>query len=435
MYARHAETKVGLLVLAASVALLGFLYYATGGSLFQKWRYVNLRFEPGNLAPEKGDKIQVNGVDVGYVDQVGLRTEYQGEGAERKREIYVHVVAKLNCDQACPVGTRGIISESVTMSRVLILIPGTSPENLSDEDTVQHPIPVSQRPDLGTIAQKVSTLMDQAGTTVTSANETLQDIRKLVGTLQGKIEAVEVTEIVANVRDATASLKRTADGLEKDLAVVGADARAGVEDFKRLTASLARLSARLEKDLPAAVADVRDVVARIGGVVDRAAPKVDAFLDDVNRVGRNMVALSEDLSGAGTDAHRIVKEAGSDLDVLADVLIDTGRNLLDASEDLRAHPWKLLNEPSVDVIEYENLRTTMQNYVRAMQKMNATAHTLKSILEQGDASDPTVKALIERTLAEFNASVDRYRAAEKRLMELLEKEQPPSPGARTAPPR
>lgn len=435
MYARHAEIRVGLLVLGASVALLGFLYYATGGSFFREWRYVHLRFEPGNLAPEVGDKIQVNGVDVGYVDKVGLRTEYTGEGEDRKREIYVHVVAKLNCDQACPVGTRGIISESVTMNRVLILIPGTSPENLSDEDTVKNPILVSQRPDIGTIAQKVSTLMEQAGTTVTSANETLQDIRRLVGTLQAKVEAVEVTEIVGNVRDATASLKRTAAGLEKDLAVVGADLRAGLEDFKRLAASIARLSATLEKEVPAAVADVREVVGKVGGVVDRAAPKVDAFLDDVNRVGKNLVAVSEDLTGLGSDARGVVKEAGSDLDVLAEVLIDTGRNLLDASEDLRAHPWKLLNEPSVDEIEYENLRTTMQNYVRAMQKMETTARTLKAVLERGDAEDPTIRALIERILSEFEASVDRYRAAEKRLMELLQQHESGGEGAKTSRPR
>lgn len=440
MYARHAEIKVGLLVIVASVALLGLLLYATQGGFFGDYRYVMLRFEPGNLAPREGDPIQVNGVKVGTVDDVNLRdVTREGDALTKEdeawiaamrrddpdapaivREIYVEVVAKLGSDIQCPVGTRGEIGESVTQTRFLVLIPGKSPIDLTDEDTRRNPIPVTEQPGLASLAAKVGALTDKAGDAVTTADEALLEIKDLVVLIKTQVGEGKVGEIFANVREATASLKRTVTALEEDLAAIAGDVKLGTEDFKRLTASTARLAERLEKDVPAAVTEVRELVAKVGGVVDRAAPKVDEFLDDVNRTGKNLVALSEEFSGIGGDARAMVRELGADVDTLADTLIDTGRNLLDASEDLRAHPWKLLNEPSSDEIAYENLRNTMQNYVRAMQHMNGTARTLQAILERGDKESPAVRALLERTLGDFNRSVERYRTAEKTLVGLLE---------------
>ena len=131
-------------------------------------------------------------------------------------------------------------------------------------------------------------------------------------------------------------------------------------------------------------------------------------------------SLAQETRALLASARALVEELGVDLDTIASTLVDTGRNLLDASEDIRAHPWKALNEPSTDEIAYENLRNTMQNYVRAMQNMNATARTLQAILERGDAQNPTVRALLGRTLLDFKKSEERYRAAEKRLVDLLQ---------------
>lgn len=456
MYARHAEVKVGLLVIGASVALLGLLFFATGSAFFGEYRYVTLRFEPGNLAPREGDPIQLNGVKVGTVHSVDLRTDTrEGErlteadrawiAARRRedpnvpaavRETYVQVIAKLGCEHNCPAGTRGEIGESVTQTRYLVLIPGKSPINLSDEDTRKNPILVTEQPGLASIAAKVDSLVVKAGSAIDTADDTLKTLKLLVVDIKETIAKGKIEEIFGNVREMTAGLKRTVAGLEQDLAAVVADVKAGTQDFKRLTASVARLAEQLEQDVPAAVADVREVVAKVGGVVDRAAPKVDEFLDDVNRTGKNLVALSADFSGIGGDARNLMKELGVDLDILTDTLIDTGRNLLDASEDLRAHPWKLLNEPSADDIAYENLRNTMQNYVRAMQNMNATARTLQAILQRGDAQNPTVRALIERTLLDFRASEEKYRGSEKKLVELLQQGggKPPQPSP-PSPPR
>lgn len=455
MYARHAEFKVGLLVIAASLALLGLILYASQHGVWGKHRYVTLRFEPGSLAPREGDPIQVNGVQVGRVHEVHLRSdERKGDRltkadeawitAMRKddpqapavvREIYVEVIAKLGRDIDCPVGTRGEIGESVTQTRFLVLIPGKSTVDLTDEDTRLEPIPVTEQPGLSSLAAKVEALTDKAGGAVTTADEALSEIKQLAILVRTQLGEGNVAGILANVREATASLKRAVGALETDLATIAADVKIGTEDFKRLTASTARLAERLEKDVPAAVGDVRELVSKVGGVVDRAAPKVDEFLDDVNRTGKNLVALSGEFTGIGDDARAVVRELGGDLDGLADTLVDTGRNLLDASEDLRAHPWKLLNEPSADEIAYENLRNTMQNYVRAMQHMNATARTLQAILQRGDQTNPTVRALVERTLLDFNKSVERYQSSEKKLVQLLQEGDGKKAGAIPARPR
>jgi ABC-type transporter Mla subunit MlaD len=156
-------------------------------------------------------------------------------------------------------------------------------------------------------------------------------------------------------------------------------------------------------------------VAQTMAKIDKAAAKLEGVLDGFTETGREAADL------IASSRPRVV--------AILDRLKTTGTNLKAASEDLRAHPWKLLNEPSEDEIAYENLRNTMQNYVRAMQHMNATARTLQAILQRGDKESPTVRALIERTLLDFDRSVERYRASESKLVELLQagEGRPPQP--------
>lgn len=443
MYTKNAEMKVGLLVLGASLALLGLLFYATGGTLLGDWRHVALRLEVGALAPREGDTIYVNGVDVGQVEKVELITETHQVAEltpeEREalalpagagggyREVHVHAIARLRADLALPEGTEGSISQTVTGSRTLDLRLGRSGKDLTDEQTREAPILVRQASTIDAIGGKVEDLMKDAGGVVKVAEEALTEIRNLVVAIRTKVESAELDQTLGDVRATVASARRVAEELQGRIARIGENVELATGDLRDFAASASRLAARLEKEVPDLATELRAVVAKVDELVAKAAPSVEAFLADLTKTGKTLAQLSTEFQGLGPDARKVVREAGRDLDALMDVLTDTGRNLLDASEDLRAHPWKLLSEPPPGEIAFENLRSVMLNYVRAMQRMEAAAGTLREIFASGNLTDPAVRALVQRTLVDFEGSVEAYRRMEARLVELLEAEAPGAP--------
>ncbi len=447
MYAKRAELKVGILVLAASVAMLTLLVFATGDSLWKQRREVHFRLQVGDLAPAQGDPIYVSGVKIGKVGEVRFRTETRegdqlsegekaairarGEAEGREvplvvREVFVQVIGEVDADQVLPTSTQAELSESVTGIRRLTLILGDSPEDLPEGSTLEKPIVIYQAPGLSSLSDSVGQVMRQAGDAVQSADETLVEVRELVKELKARVGGKHLDRILEDLQETAASLRVAGKTIEGSVSGLGDDIGEAVADVKRLAASGARMLEGLEKDVPGILEDVRGVVARLDGILESAGPQVDSFLADMARTGENLASLSEEFAGIGPDAQALIQGVGGDVETLIEVLTDTARNLLDASEDLRSHPWKLLNEPSPDEIAYDNLRLTTQSYVRAMQKMQETARTLKEVVARGDAQDPVVQALVRRTLAEFQSSVDRYRVLERRLVELLQQNAPPA---------
>ncbi|MFV1958177.1 MAG: hypothetical protein ACC662_02065 [Planctomycetota bacterium] len=447
MRARLSEVRTGFVVLLAVAVLLAFLFYATGGAWMKEYRHVLLRIEPGPLAPREGDPVFLNGLEVGKTQAPFFRMETGTEGGEEGspgattvREIYVYVVAELDAARTLPDGTSGLITEGLTGSRSLRLILGRSLEDLSDADTQTNPIFVRQSPDLSRIADRFNELADQAGLVVkdiskvaSAATDLLAEAKATVVSIRSRIEHGEIDQILEDLAATAASLKRTARSAESLVDGIRDDVSAASADVRRITAGGVRIVNGVETDVAVAMKSVKEATRKIDTLVGRVGPRIDGLLDDVDQVGRNLVALSQDLKER---IPGIAQDFGRDLDALMDELMDTGRNLADASEDVRAHPWKLMNEPSGDVIAHENLRVTMQNYVRAMKRADRAAATLRDLAARPGPADERTRALIARAVANLENSLDRYHEVESRLMDLLGKNLPAAatPRAPAAPP-
>ena len=163
MYTKRAELKAGFVVLAALGATLALLYFAGGSEPFwAEFRSVNLRFEPGFVAPKVGDEVRMNGKTIGRVNEVRqAEAIYRGDQLTpavrarlglldpmvvEARELYILAVLKLPADQIIPKGTTAQIDRLLTGTRELSLLPGRSIENLSDEDIRRSPLPASEAP-------------------------------------------------------------------------------------------------------------------------------------------------------------------------------------------------------------------------------------------------------------------------------------------------
>jgi len=439
MYTKHAEFKAGAIVLCALAALLGLLYYAGGAeSIWRSYRYVDVRFSQGDVAPKKGDAVNMNGAQIGRVSSVTQYEELRGRGHELAltvedrralrlapgedgtvRELYLLARLKMPAEQILPVGTRARISKSLTGSRTLSLLPGNSEANLTDADTRTDPIPGSEIPGLDDIAGRINDLVGTINSVVAQGGDVMTEAKAVLQLVNEKIAAINTEELDRDLRASIASLRRTLEGAEERVAAIAANIEQASVDVKRVAEKGVGTVDDLRADLREVLAGIKEVVRKLDVIVADAKAPVDSFLADMATTGRNLKQLSSEFSGLGPQASQLLSDLGVDTKLLLGNLNDTAHNLLDASEDLRAHPWKLLNKPEEGQIAYENLRSAALNYTRTARDVNEASAHLRGLLTRADLDKPEVKKMVEAALIDFRASLDGYKAAERRWLKLF----------------
>jgi len=443
MYTKHAEFKAGLVVLVALAALLGLVYYAGGEEpIWGDWRYLDIRFKQGYVAPRVGDRVYMNGLGIGRISAVHEHEEVRGtggtaplnaldrmklglaDGAEGTvREIFVLAQVKMPRKQRIPVGTTAQIEKSLTGIRTLSLLPGLSRKNLRDEDTKAHPLLGSEAPGLADISAKINELADRIGTLAIQGGELLREAKGLLGTLRAKIDAFNTVELDRDARAAVGSLRRTMEGLETRVTSIAENLESASGSLKTMAEGGTSAVGDVRKDLKELMTAAKEVVHKLDAILADAKAPIASFLADLKTTGKNVAKLSSEFGGIGPEARKILSDMGVDVKILVARLNDTAHNLLDTSEDLRAHPWKLLNKPDEKKIAFENLRSAAMSYMHAMRDMNESSRRLMGILARKDLDRPDVKQMLSAAVAEFQAAQDRYRADEQRWQALFGKAQ------------
>ncbi len=456
MYTKKAELKVGVLVLAAIAILLGLLYFAGGEyKPWGKYTYWTLRFASGRAAPRAGDPVSLNGAPVGRVESVALVEEVRRgaeltaddrralrlgpddpvEGRER-REVYVRAVVRTDVSLSLPEGTRGLIETNIAGVRSLHLVPGTSVRDIDPESTRTKPIEASEGAGLDSIAQQLEGTLTEIRNAAIGIDRlssegvgVLAEARELLTTIRTKVDAIDVTalneEAVGTLRDIRAAIGRADERIGQVLGSfedagrgVTALANDGREALAEVRTNLSRALTKAES----ALESVDGAAKQVESLIADNGPKVSQFLDSMVTTGERLAAFAAELEGLGPTARGVLDRTGVQMDELLTALTDTAHNLFDASEDIRAHPWKLLNEPEADQIAFDNLRQSSHTYLQALRNVERTLARMeaaKSRLAEGE-SDPG----LEQAITAFKSALDGYGAAEARWTRLFQSTAP-----------
>jgi len=247
-------TALGALTLLAAFLFVWGMNYMLGNPILQGGMDIAIRLSDGG-GLKRGDRVQVQGVEIGTVRNVNLSAG---------RNVVVDV--RLRGRFSLPTDTRATVQGDVFGAHTIQLRPGPSPRNLVSGDTIEG----GAAPQITDIATSLSERAEAVLTGVDSllSPRTLSDVQATAAVLpQG---AAELRAAFVELREAAAALRRTAEGVEE--ARTG-DAVTGAAD--RIEESAQALTAAVEK-----VDRSFDVLSSVLSKIDRGEGTLGRLVND-----------------------------------------------------------------------------------------------------------------------------------------------------------
>lgn len=278
----------------------------------------------------------------------------------------------------------------------------------------------------------------------------------MLATIVGGENAAEVGEVIENVQRLSVLL---GDQVPKDYeefvrptlsnvnTVVGEVAErwpAWSGDVSVTLANAAKASASLVAgidDAKALVDKARQPVDQLAEVVETNAPRVDAILSQAKDVSEQADLLVRNLNEeAMPKLLGVLDSAKTSLDDVASMLgqlqpevarqIPQVRTMLadlrQASSELklsmieiRRNPWRLLYQPTSEIVAHENLYDAARNFTLAAADLKVAGESLQQILAsdpQAFADDPELARSLREDLGD---QLRRYEAAQQDLFRII----------------
>jgi phospholipid/cholesterol/gamma-HCH transport system substrate-binding protein len=268
-------TALGALTLLAAALFVWGMNYLLGNPILQGGMDLAVRLDDG-AGLKRGDRVQVQGVEIGLVRNVNLTTAGK-----------VLVDLRLQGDLALPTDTRALIQGDVFGAHTVQLEPGTSLLRLGDGDTIQG----AAAPQITDIAADLSERATAVLTGVDSllSPTALKDVHATAAVLPEG--AAELRAAFAELRAAAAALRRTAEGVEE--ARTGEAVTGAATEIERSAVALTAAVAKVDSSFDA-LSSVLAKIDRGDGTLGRLVNDSTLYVGFTQAV-REMGLLAADI--------------------------------------------------------------------------------------------------------------------------------------------
>jgi phospholipid/cholesterol/gamma-HCH transport system substrate-binding protein len=325
------EAKVGLLVFAAIVALIGMYWFLRGFSLGAATFEVYAVFTDARKL-DKGADIRVAGVKVGSVSEIRLT----GNSLARVDMIIWNSTC-IPADSVARITTGGFIGDSY-----VDILPGVKRGCLRENQRIRSSEPMNYEKlvsDIGGLVGQLKVSVEGINAvlgdknTIANIKETVKQLgvatdaaTKLLASAQGLVTQAspDVRKTVANMAQATDNAVKITKELQL---VVKNDAAPNVHEI------LGKANEAMTS-LNASMAQAKDIMTKLGGSagkLDGSMAKVDSALTKIDDAAQQTDEMMKNLNSATGD----IKEITSDKDTKT-YIKDTMRNAAEATAQANA---------------------------------------------------------------------------------------------------
>jgi phospholipid/cholesterol/gamma-HCH transport system substrate-binding protein len=268
-------TALGVLVLGSALVFLWGFYFLLGTPVVGGGRQVYVLLENG-AGLKRGDRVQLQGVQVGSVARVELR--------EPRRVV---AELRLTAPLPLPADTRAAVRGDVFGAHTIDLLPGAALVKLDAGDTIRG----ESAPALPELALELSA---QARRVLVGADsllnpEAVRRVHTATSTLPAS--AQELQAALAELHLAAASLRRSARAAED--ARSGAALGAALAEVERSARSLSSAAASTDRSM----GSLASVLAKVDGGEGTLGRLVNdtTLYGDMRSAAREMAALAKDV--------------------------------------------------------------------------------------------------------------------------------------------
>jgi phospholipid/cholesterol/gamma-HCH transport system substrate-binding protein len=274
---KRNTVAVGLLTVAAAVIFVWGMYWLLGTPLLRGGTDVVVLLEDGG-GLRRGDRVQLQGVDVGSVQNVTLRAP---------RATGVAVQLRMREGLNLPADTRASIRSDVFGAHSVELHPGSAMVRLATGDTIAG-LTAPGLPQLAaSLGERVQSVLVSADTLLTG--QAMADLGATASVLPAS--AVEMRNAFIELRLAAAALRRTAENVEG--AQAGDALSTALSEVEASARSLGDAAGAMERSLDA-FANVTTKIDQGQGTLGRLVNDPTLY-DNMSEALREVTALAADI--------------------------------------------------------------------------------------------------------------------------------------------
>lgn len=271
----------------------------------------------------------------------------------------------------------------------------------------------------------------------------------------GPDQAAEVRAIITDTRKAVARLSEIADKGAPNIDAAITDVRSLTADLRsRLPEWSARIDA-ISKNLDSATAKLepiftntaggvdqaREAIAKVDTILAESRPKLASILDSADSAVRKLdTQMVDQVNGALADARRTLDTLTSAASTAAGMIREQAPNIRRAlanarlvtdqmklaAVEIRSQPWRVFYTPSEKENETSVLYDSARSYAQAVSDLRAASESLEATLgslSAGTGSSSvaqiTDRESIERLNGQLKQAFEKYRDAERALLDRL----------------
>lgn len=233
-----------------------------------------------------------------------------------------------------------------------------------------------------------------------------------------------ITTILDETHGAVADVRQVTDDLATTRWPTWAD---GVGD------AIARIDGTMNQ-VDAAIADGRALIGDGRAILEKGGPEIEAILVNLDAASvdvrsmtdearqeilpaaeRIVARVEETVNGVATDAVRWRLDLG---ETLAHATLGA-RRLRIAVEEVKHAPWKLLHRPTASELDHELLYAAAQSFSLAASDLRLTSEATRRLMDDHAAQIDEDEELARRVREELSDALERFAAAEERLIRAL----------------
>jgi phospholipid/cholesterol/gamma-HCH transport system substrate-binding protein len=339
MTERQLQFRVGLLVIAATIAGVGLLFrFGEFRGLWEENYALSIRF---GSAPgvERGTPVRKNGIRIGRVREIEFDDEHGG--------VLVHVEIR----QAFPLrkDSRAGIVRSLLGDATIEFTAGQDPRLVNPGDLLEGETPQDPLAQLETIQETVTHTLASFESTSAEWRKVGQNVNGLVQTHRGNIEEL-VEQAALSLAEFTAAMQNTNRLLEDpESQAQFKRALAGLPRMVEETRAVVQKVGKAVETADAALANVNELTSPLARRSASIALRLESVFSHLDELSAELAQFSKALNGENSalrqfvEDPRVYNEAERSIASL-NVLL---RNLEQVSKDLRVFSDKIARHPEL----------------------------------------------------------------------------------------